>query len=249
MEFRHNIILSVVIHATLIIAVSSIAAGRDAVVRLPERTISVALLEGLEKNVSSPALVKKNNTYTGLRPEMAKKESVLAQPGQVEKPEQKNPPQSEAIGKSESRDGLTDKTEIGTDNAGVILQSQGPGRGNALPGNHQGSSSGVTQAREGGPNGNGGIRTGKSDVIGMIRAAIEKTKNYPPLAKKRGIEGTATTEFTINSGGHPENIRILRSSGSDILDTAAKNTVLRASPFPLINGSIEVPITFRLNEE
>ncbi len=81
----------------------------------------------------------------------------------------------------------------------------------------------------------------------MIRTAIEKAKNYPPLARNRGIEGTATAEFTINGRGSPENIRIVRSLGSNIFDNTAKNTVLRASPFPQVSGSVEVPITFRLD--
>lgn len=248
MELRRNIMLSVAIHATLIIAVSSIASSRDSVC-VPERTITVALLEGLVKSVPSPTLVKKNNTYPGSRPEMAKKESVPTQPGEVEKTEQRNLPQSEAIKKREIQDGLTGRKETGTDNTDVILQSQGSGKGSALPGNDQGPAAGGTPVGGGGTNGAGGNRAGNSDVIGIIRAAIEKAKNYPPLAKKRGIEGTAATEFTINSRGYPENIRIVRSSGSDILDTAAKNTVLKASPFPFVNGGIEVPITFRLTGE
>lgn len=242
--------LSVAIHAALIIAVSSIASGRDAADRVPERTVTVALIEGLAKSIPSSTPVKKNNTYTGPLPDMGKKRGIPAQLGQAEKPEQINPPHSDDVEKRETQDGLRDKKELGSDNAGVVLQSQGPVRGNGPPGNNPGFATGQTPAWGGSPpHGTGDRGTGKSDVIGAIRAAIEKAKNYPPLAKKRGIEGTATTEFTINGKGYPENIRIVRSSGSDILDTAAKNTVLKASPFPFVKGGIEVPITFRIEKE
>ncbi len=96
----------------------------------------------------------------------------------------------------------------------------------------------------GGPDGGGG----HPDAVGIIRAAIERAKSYPYLARKRGIEGTATAAFTINKTGRPENIRIIRSSGSDILDTAAMETIRRAAPFPAVNGVIEAPIVFRLEK-
>ena len=249
MEFRLNIMLSVVIHATLIAVAAGFVAVRGAGFRAPEKMVTVALLEDLAKSIPSPAPVEKTYAYNRARPELAKKEGVPAQPEQVEKPKKIKPPQSEAAKKRETRDGPTDRSEPGTDNAGVILQSQGSDKRSVLRGNNQGSPTEETPAGEGSPPGAGWSGAHNPDVIGAIRAAIEKAINYPPLAKRRGIEGTATTEFTINSRGYPENIRIVRSSGSDILDTAAKNTVLRASPFPFVKGGIEVPITFRLNGE
>jgi len=91
--------------------------------------------------------------------------------------------------------------------------------------------------------------TGNADISKTIRTAIEKALIYPPLAKKRGIEGTVTAGFSINSRGYPENIKILRTSGHEILDSAAIDTVTRASPLPFIKGNIEIPITFILKKE
>lgn len=90
----------------------------------------------------------------------------------------------------------------------------------------------------------GGI--GGQSLIHQIRAAIERAKIYPVLARKRKQEGTVVTGFSINSNGLPENIRIIKSSGINILDSAARDTIIRAAPFPIVKGSIEVPITFIL---
>ncbi|MBM4136805.1 MAG: energy transducer TonB [Nitrospira sp.] len=81
-----------------------------------------------------------------------------------------------------------------------------------------------------------------------IRAAIEKAKDYPFLARKKKIEGTVITEFNINSTGYPEDIRVERGSGSELLDSAAIKIVKRAAPFPRVNGKIVVPITFKLTD-
>ena len=83
----------------------------------------------------------------------------------------------------------------------------------------------------------------------QIRAAIERAKLYPLAAKRRGIEGSTTVEFSINIKGLPENIKIVTSSGSDILDSAALSTITRAAPFPRDIRIIKVPISFRLEKE
>ncbi len=80
----------------------------------------------------------------------------------------------------------------------------------------------------------------------LIRVAIEKAKTYPYLARKRGIEGAVTAEFAIDNKGLPQNIIIVKSSGYELLDKAARDTILRAAPFPLIQERVEIPITFRL---
>ena len=80
-----------------------------------------------------------------------------------------------------------------------------------------------------------------------IRQAIEKAKIYPLLARKRGLEGTALTEFTVNAKGYPDDIRITESSGYNILDTAAKESLIRAAPFSVGKGRYEISIKFKLN--
>jgi protein TonB len=89
----------------------------------------------------------------------------------------------------------------------------------------------------------------RSNAAAAIKAAIERVKRYPLIAKRRGIEGTATVEFRINDEGIPQKINIAASSGSDILDDAAIATITRAAPFPNDIRTIKVPVSFRLEKD
>lgn len=93
------------------------------------------------------------------------------------------------------------------------------------------------------PLGNVGI---SADIIGIIRNSIEKVKAYPLLARKRGIEGTVYISFRINSQGEPVEIKVLKSSGSWILDMATLNVIKKAASFPYTEERIEVPVIYKL---
>lgn len=82
----------------------------------------------------------------------------------------------------------------------------------------------------------------------IIHDSVQDNLVYPFIAVRRKIEGTVLTEFSINAKGLPENIRITKTSGFDILDSAAEKTIVKASPFPVVAGRIEIPITFRLEK-
>ncbi len=81
-----------------------------------------------------------------------------------------------------------------------------------------------------------------------IRNALQANLVYPYIARKRGMEGTVRVEFLINAMGMPENIRIIKESGYLILDSAARETIMKASPFPCKNSVIDVPITYQLTQ-
>jgi len=87
----------------------------------------------------------------------------------------------------------------------------------------------------------------------MVKQRIEEARRYPHWAKRQGIEGISYISFTVLSNGLSQDIKIVRSSGSKILDEEAVATIKRASPFPAIPGEIgtpsiqmEVSIVFRL---
>ncbi|MFA5149847.1 MAG: energy transducer TonB [Candidatus Omnitrophota bacterium] len=89
----------------------------------------------------------------------------------------------------------------------------------------------------------------------VIKQRIEEARRYPLWAKKQGIEGITHLYFSLLPGGRSQDIKILRSSGSRILDDEAVATLKRASPFPPIpkeinNSSVdmEVAIVFYLNK-
>lgn len=92
----------------------------------------------------------------------------------------------------------------------------------------------------------GSGKDGADSIYAFIRSAIEKAKTYPFLARKKGIEGTVITVFAINSQGYPKNVRVEKSSGSEILDSAALNIIAKAAPFPRVDGHIVIPLTFSL---
>lgn len=86
------------------------------------------------------------------------------------------------------------------------------------------------------------------DYYALITAAIEKAKTYPFLARKKKIEGTVIASFRINAKGYPQDINIRKSSGFEILDSAAKKIVTKAAPFPHVVEPVEIPITFRITD-
>ncbi len=88
----------------------------------------------------------------------------------------------------------------------------------------------------------------KKDYYALITAAIEKAKTYPFLARKKKIEGTVIAAFRINAKGYPQDINIKKSSGFEILDSAAMKIVTKAAPFPHVVEPVEIPITFRITD-
>ncbi|HYQ48312.1 MAG TPA: TonB family protein [Thermodesulfovibrionales bacterium] len=90
--------------------------------------------------------------------------------------------------------------------------------------------------------------SGEASLRQKIRAALQANLVYPYIARKRQMEGSVMVSFRINQTGNPESIRILKGSGYSILDSAARDTVVKASPFPTANNFVEVPITFTLRD-
>lgn len=80
----------------------------------------------------------------------------------------------------------------------------------------------------------------------LVHAALEKAKTYPRMARERGVEGVVLVRFKVLPTGEIEKVDIIRSSGSDVLDTATVRTVYRAAPMPYVNGWVEVPMSYVL---
>ena len=71
-----------------------------------------------------------------------------------------------------------------------------------------------------------------------IKQRIELAWNYPYEAQKRNEGGRLTLVFTIESGGNVSSVKLLKSSGYQILDDYAIKAVTIASPFNPIPPSI-----------
>ena len=67
-----------------------------------------------------------------------------------------------------------------------------------------------------------------------VKQLIESQWEYPELALRYGLQGTLALEFMIGSSGQLERLRLIRSSGSQVLDEEALRAIKAAAPFPPI---------------
>lgn len=78
--------------------------------------------------------------------------------------------------------------------------------------------------------------------------------DYPAVARRRRLQGTTVLDVRVSIGGRPASISISRSSGVPDLDEAAREAVRGWTFVPAklgnnpIEGRVEVPIRFRLND-
>jgi protein TonB len=87
----------------------------------------------------------------------------------------------------------------------------------------------------------------------QLVARLERYKQYPSQAQSRGEQGVAQLAFSVDRSGGVHHARIVRSSGSSLLDEATLALVERAAPLPLpppeISGAqiaIVVPIRYNM---
>lgn len=64
-----------------------------------------------------------------------------------------------------------------------------------------------------------------------IKRAIEIVWQYPELALRYGLQGRLLLEFSVLGNGDIESAKIIRSSGSNLLDEEALRAVKAAAPF------------------
>lgn len=93
--------------------------------------------------------------------------------------------------------------------------------------------------------GNAAVSNYPGKVVRKLRRAIR----YPAEARRKRLRGEALVTFVVSRNGSARSIRVVRSSGSAILDKAALATVRRAAPFPPIPDNrsrwkFTVPIAF-----
>ena len=81
-----------------------------------------------------------------------------------------------------------------------------------------------------------------------IRDLILKHLIYPPVARRMHWSGKVTISFTIGENGDASNIRVLDSSGHQLLDQSAVETVKKAAPFPKppVPAQITMPVNYKL---
>jgi TonB family protein len=243
-KFGSNIFFSAVVHATVFTA-ALILAGIDAASRFPEKYVTVTLLEHEAGERHAIEIAgKKEHQEIPLKVSSAPPKIISAE-DPLPASEPKELAQTQASKEKETVIVASPAKAVMGEGSGPALSGQVPA---GQPSTGTMHLSIPSDTLETGTSGEGSVSDRRTDPrdIDAVRVAIERAKSYPSIARNRGIEGAVIIEFTISANGNPEDIRIVKSSGSQILDSAAKKTLLRASPFPPIKGSLEVPITFRI---
>jgi periplasmic protein TonB len=98
------------------------------------------------------------------------------------------------------------------------------------------------------PNTSNAVPTWKSQML----ALLERNKRYPESAQSRHQQGTAQVFFSLDRQGRVVGSRIVRSSGTDVLDAEALALLRRAQPFPppppeLPGPRIDLTVPIRFN--
>ncbi len=128
----------------------------------------------------------------------------------------------------------------------------GTGEGGQGGGRGTGAGGGIGQGQ--GPG--SGAGSALQGYLQEVRRLLEKQKDYPFMARSRQLQGVVVLGFTIAAGGEIESYGVSRSSGQDLLDEAAKETIRKVGHFPPFPAdlnrqklSIEVPLAFRLSND
>lgn len=81
-----------------------------------------------------------------------------------------------------------------------------------------------------------------------IRDMVMQRLVYPLQARRMGWGGRVTVSFVVSEDGSARNIAVRESSGYQILDNCAMDTVRKVAPFPKppAPAEITIPVQFRL---
>jgi protein TonB len=82
---------------------------------------------------------------------------------------------------------------------------------------------------------------GQSATVALLKARwvkavnrhLERFRDYPQAARRRGQQGTVRVRFRVDRSGHLVSAEILKASGAALLDEDALAWLKRGSPIPL----------------
>ncbi len=111
-----------------------------------------------------------------------------------------------------------------------------------------GTAAGDPATGEGGGGPAGTQAPDTASVLEQIRAKLQASLVYPPMARIQGIEGTVQLRFSVGSDGKPTGVQVVKSSGFDVLDDAALATLEKAAPLPQVAVKIKVPVVYDLEQ-
>lgn len=86
----------------------------------------------------------------------------------------------------------------------------------------------------------------KNAFLAAIRQKINQNKSYPLIAKRRGMQGKVTAQFSILSNGSVAEIKL---SGSKIFHASARQAIQKAFPVNTAGKPFSFPIVVNLSLE
>lgn len=91
---------------------------------------------------------------------------------------------------------------------------------------------------------------GGAGVTDPVRERLKAFMSYPFGLRQRGIRGKTVIRFHITQGGGVQEVQILASSGSPLLDEHNVRTVRRASPYPVADERwVTIGLEYHLDEK
>lgn len=96
----------------------------------------------------------------------------------------------------------------------------------------------------------------KASYARLLLTRLQRAIVYPRRAQRRDIEGIVRVEVVLAASGALKTVRLVGTSGSDILDEAALALVRRVAPFPAVPQDLSprgqdfafvAPIQYRLD--
>jgi protein TonB len=194
----------------------------------PQETIAVSLLFTPEKEQSAPTRVPRTSATRSLKAAatIAKKDSPKRSAPTGDKPAKNELGREESVLPVPSpvapREPIREQTEV--------AERQLPTVKDLLPPLTWSSSNSRSSAP---------ISLNTRDPVyvtyfNKIKLSIEAQWEYPEVALRYGLQGKLLLEFTIAGNGQLEQLRLVRSSGSQVLDEEAMRAIKAAAPFPPI---------------
>lgn len=90
-------------------------------------------------------------------------------------------------------------------------------------------------------------------LLSIIAHTIQEHLQYPALAKSHIQQGQSLVQFELAQNGNLQNIEVIKSSGTDILDEAAIKAIMTSSPISIPenikvqkNLTLRVPVHFNM---
>jgi len=254
-------LFSVLVHAVVVALVYALPVDRSAKpdIVLMDFTLvnSENLPEGFGGTQSAPfpaaRLVKTSSRNSTSRADSVQPSPVASQPKYMEERRDERVPAADPAQGYESATSLS--PEPGPPEARLLATG-----GEAHPGSPGGSKTSaegegrpghtaVAGLSHGAAGASGDVAgAGHAAVLRQIRDSVMKNVVYPERARRMGWEGKVIVQFTVHEDGSIHDARIAQSSGTLVLDEAAKEALIKSSVKARFAQKVQVflPVEYRL---